>query len=54
MLATAYDQIAQVAQETSEAGVWSDEVAVVTGASKGSIAAAIAGKLLARRRDGRA
>ena len=35
------------------AGVWSDEVAVVTGASKGSIAAAIAGKLLARRRDGR-
>ncbi|HEY5855964.1 MAG TPA: fatty acid synthase subunit beta domain-containing protein [Aldersonia sp.] len=46
VLASAYDQIAQVAEQTSEAGVWSDEVAVVTGASKGSIAAAIAGKLL--------
>ncbi|MBJ8346620.1 type I polyketide synthase [Antrihabitans sp. YC2-6] len=45
ILAAAYGQIADAAvQQTT--GEYADDVAVVTGASKGSIAAAIAGKLL--------
>ncbi|TCJ29406.1 type I polyketide synthase [Nocardioides jejuensis] len=40
------DDIAAVA-ESAPAGVWADEVAVVTGASNGSIAAAVVGDLLA-------
>ncbi|MFI6310460.1 fatty acid synthase subunit beta domain-containing protein [Nocardia fusca] len=46
VLAGHYARIAEAARNTTEAGVWSDEVAVVTGASKGSIAAALAGRLL--------
>ncbi|MGV9637095.1 fatty acid synthase subunit beta domain-containing protein [Nocardia rhamnosiphila] len=46
VLAGHYERIAEAARNTTEAGVWSDEVAVVTGASKGSIAAALAGRLL--------
>jgi fatty acid synthase len=45
-LAKAYRQIAEFAlQETK--GAWADDVAVVTGASKGSIAAAVTAQLLA-------
>lgn len=40
------DELAAQAEETAK-GVWADEVAVVTGASKGSIAAAIVEDLLA-------
>lgn len=52
-LAETYGRIAEVAaagvraEAGDEAPEWADEVAVVTGASKGSIAAAVAGKLLA-------
>ncbi|QBJ95111.1 DUF1729 domain-containing protein [Rhodococcus sp. ABRD24] len=46
-LAEVYGRIAQVAvAPIDEAGQWTGEVAVVTGASKGSIAASVAGKLL--------
>jgi len=45
-LAGRYDAIAAQAT-TSATGKWSDDIAVVTGASKGSIAAGIVGKLLA-------
>ncbi|WP_396046766.1 acyltransferase domain-containing protein [Aeromicrobium sp. UC242_57] len=46
VLADRFRQIASDALSTST-GQWSDELAVVTGASKGSIAAGIAGQLLA-------
>ncbi|MGO4203547.1 fatty acid synthase subunit beta domain-containing protein [Rhodococcus sp. TAF43] len=46
-LAEIYGRIAQVAiAPIDEAGQWSGEIAVVTGASKGSIASSVAGKLL--------
>ncbi len=45
-LATRFEQIAADATDTST-GPWADEVAVVTGASPGSIAAAVVGELLA-------
>ncbi|GAB20623.1 fatty-acid synthase I [Gordonia effusa NBRC 100432] len=44
--ARAFGAIAQEAEEPN-AGVWSDDIAVVTGASAGSIAAAVVGALLA-------
>ncbi|MGW4632904.1 fatty acid synthase subunit beta domain-containing protein [Nocardia sp. NPDC004415] len=47
VLAGVYGQIAEAALDTSEPGLWSGDVAVITGASKGSIAAAVTGKLLA-------
>ncbi|MCX5042880.1 DUF1729 domain-containing protein [Aldersonia sp. NBC_00410] len=47
VLAAAYEQIEQAAKQNTGSGVWSGEIAVVTGASKGSIAAAITGQLLA-------
>ncbi|MFC6013080.1 fatty acid synthase subunit beta domain-containing protein [Nocardia lasii] len=47
VLAGVYAQIAKAALDTSEPGLWSDDLAVITGASKGSIAAAVTGKLLA-------
>ncbi|MEV0948538.1 fatty acid synthase subunit beta domain-containing protein [Rhodococcus sp. NPDC049939] len=47
-LADTYVRIAEAAVATDDAtGEWADEVAVVTGASKGSIAAAVVGELLA-------
>ncbi|MDG3008638.1 DUF1729 domain-containing protein [Rhodococcus sp. D2-41] len=47
-LAERYREIAASARKgDGEAGAWSDEVAVVTGASRGSIAAAVVGELLA-------
>nr|WP_051407159.1 type I polyketide synthase [Nocardia sp. CNY236] len=46
MLAGWYQRIADAAQRTEEPGPWSSEVAVITGASKGSIAAAVTGRLL--------
>ncbi|WP_280263312.1 beta-ketoacyl synthase N-terminal-like domain-containing protein, partial [Nocardia wallacei] len=46
VLAGAYERIAEAALDTEEAGSWSSDVAVITGASKGSIAAAAAGRLL--------
>ncbi|MFR9751675.1 fatty acid synthase subunit beta domain-containing protein [Nocardia sp. 004] len=46
MLAGHYQRIAEAALSVAESGEWSAEVAVITGASKGSIAAAVAGKLL--------
>ncbi|KZM75421.1 type I polyketide synthase [Nocardia terpenica] len=45
VLAGAYERIAAAAT-TAEAGAWSSDIAVITGASKGSIAAAVAGRLL--------
>ncbi|WP_186630080.1 type I polyketide synthase [Rhodococcus sp. BP22] len=45
-LAEFYGRIADIAQSSEDKGEWSDEVAVVTGGSKGSIAASIAAKLL--------
>ncbi|MGW5310253.1 fatty acid synthase subunit beta domain-containing protein [Nocardia thailandica] len=47
VLAGYYGRIAEAARDTSEPGVWSDDTAVITGASKGSIAAAVTGELLA-------
>ena len=44
--ATLYRAIAEAARST-EPGVYADDIAVVTGASKGSIAAAVVGRLLA-------
>ncbi|GGG25249.1 type I polyketide synthase [Rhodococcoides trifolii] len=46
-LAQTYGAIASAAGVADEAGEYAGEVAVVTGASKGSIAAAVTGKLLA-------
>ncbi|MFD6393166.1 fatty acid synthase subunit beta domain-containing protein [Nocardia sp. NPDC060259] len=46
VLAGVYAQIAEAALDTTDGGLWSDDVAVITGASKGSIAAAVTGKLL--------
>ncbi|TSD93362.1 DUF1729 domain-containing protein [Skermania sp. ID1734] len=45
LLASAFSQIAEAAVDSVK-GVWSSEIAVVTGASKGSIAAAVTGRLL--------
>ncbi len=47
VLAGHYERIAAAARDSAEAGQWSADVAVITGASKGSIAAAVAGRLLA-------
>ncbi|MFZ2176499.1 MAG: fatty acid synthase subunit beta domain-containing protein [Rhodococcus sp. (in: high G+C Gram-positive bacteria)] len=47
-LAEKYGRIAEAAVTAAdETAEWADEVAVITGASKGSIAASVAGKLLA-------
>ncbi|QXQ15692.1 DUF1729 domain-containing protein [Skermania piniformis] len=46
VLAAAYGQIADIAAHPEDEGRWADEVAVVTGASVGSIAAAVVGRLL--------
>ncbi|MET7767208.1 fatty acid synthase subunit beta domain-containing protein [Nocardia sp. NPDC005366] len=46
VLAGVYERIAEAAVQTEEPGVWSSDVAVITGASKGSIAAAATGRLL--------
>ncbi|MFD4368075.1 fatty acid synthase subunit beta domain-containing protein [Rhodococcus sp. NPDC058521] len=46
-LADKYTQIADVAISVGDTPQWADEVAVVTGASNGSIAASVAGRLLA-------
>ncbi|WP_280353564.1 type I polyketide synthase [Nocardia otitidiscaviarum] len=46
VLAGLYGRIAAAAVEVTEPGVWSSEIAVITGASKGSIAAAATGRLL--------
>ncbi|MEU6563907.1 fatty acid synthase subunit beta domain-containing protein [Nocardia nova] len=46
VLAGTYQRIAEVAVDTADEGVWSADTAVITGASKGSIAASIAGGLL--------
>ncbi|WP_067473588.1 type I polyketide synthase [Nocardia amamiensis] len=45
-LALRYREIAEDAAHPKDGGEWADDVAVVTGASKDSIAAAITGKLL--------
>ncbi|MGN2641009.1 type I polyketide synthase [Nocardia takedensis] len=45
VLAGVYERIAEAAR-TEEPGLWSSDVAVITGASKGSIAAAVTGRLL--------
>ncbi|WP_436838369.1 fatty acid synthase subunit beta domain-containing protein [Nocardia xishanensis] len=47
VLAGLYERIAEAARAGDEAGLWSDDIAVITGASKGSIAAAATGRLLA-------
>ncbi|GAB2676519.1 type I polyketide synthase [Nocardia goodfellowii] len=46
VLAGVYGRIAEAALNTDDAGLWSDDIAVITGASKGSIAAAVTGRLL--------
>nr|WP_235174758.1 type I polyketide synthase [Tomitella biformata] len=46
-LAAAYGAIAAAPHAQDTAGTWSTDVAIVTGASKGSIAAAVVGDLLA-------
>ncbi|GGK65020.1 polyketide synthase [Nocardia camponoti] len=46
VLANTYAQIAEAALDTSDPGLWSADIAVITGASKGSIAAAVTGELL--------
>ena len=46
VLAETYARIASAAIASEDKGQWSDEVAVVTGGSKGSIAASVAAKLL--------
>ncbi|WP_406236874.1 fatty acid synthase subunit beta domain-containing protein [Nocardia sp. NBC_01009] len=46
VLARLYERIAEAALSTEEAGLWSSDIAVITGASKGSIAASVAGRLL--------
>ncbi|WP_275426201.1 beta-ketoacyl synthase N-terminal-like domain-containing protein, partial [Nocardia arizonensis] len=45
-LADLYDQIAEAAGDTENAGPWAQDVAVVTGAGPGSIAASVIGGLL--------
>lgn len=47
VLAGVYERIADAALSTEEPGQWSADIAVITGASKGSIAAAVTGRLLA-------
>jgi len=48
VLAGLYERIAEAALLTDEApGQWTGDIAVITGASKGSIAAAVTGRLLA-------
>ncbi|MGW4325835.1 fatty acid synthase subunit beta domain-containing protein [Nocardia sp. NPDC004573] len=46
VLAGLYGRIAEAALSTAEPGLWSSDIAVITGASKGSIAAAVTGRLL--------
>ncbi|WP_040775281.1 type I polyketide synthase [Nocardia pneumoniae] len=46
VLARLYERIAEAARSVAEPGVWSSDIAVITGASKGSIAAAVTGRLL--------
>uniref|UniRef100_UPI00247FD2B6 beta-ketoacyl synthase N-terminal-like domain-containing protein n=1 Tax=Nocardia miyunensis TaxID=282684 RepID=UPI00247FD2B6 len=46
VLAAQYERIAEAALNVAEPGAWSSDVAVITGASKGSIAAATAARLL--------
>ncbi len=46
VLAGLYERIAEAARGGEEPGLWSDDIAVITGASKGSIAAAATGRLL--------
>ncbi len=46
VLAGVYAQIAEAALSTDDRGIWSADIAVITGASKGSIAAAVTGRLL--------
>ncbi|WP_227998975.1 type I polyketide synthase [Nocardia australiensis] len=46
VLARLYERIAEAALDTEEPGVWSEDIAVITGASKGSIAASVTGRLL--------
>ncbi|BDT94766.1 putative fatty acid synthase Fas [Nocardia sputorum] len=46
VLAGLYERIAEAALSTEEPGLWSSDIAVITGASKGSIAAAVTGRLL--------
>lgn len=47
VLAGVYGAIAEAAVTATEPGIWSSDIAVITGASKGSIAAAATGRLLA-------
>ncbi|WP_024802805.1 type I polyketide synthase [Nocardia sp. BMG51109] len=47
VLAGAYRAIAEAALDAEQVGAWTSDIAVITGASKGSIAAASAGRLLA-------
>ncbi|MFF0635961.1 fatty acid synthase subunit beta domain-containing protein [Nocardia sp. NPDC004151] len=47
VLAGVYGAIAEAALSSDEPGIWSSDIAVITGASKGSIAAAATGRLLA-------
>ncbi|RMB75268.1 DUF1729 domain-containing protein [Rhodococcus sp. SBT000017] len=47
VLAETFGRIADIAVASEDKGQWADEVAVVTGGSKGSIAAAVTAKLLA-------
>ncbi|MGQ4619564.1 fatty acid synthase subunit beta domain-containing protein [Nocardia sp. R7R-8] len=46
VLAGRYERIAEAALSTAEPGLWSSDIAVITGASKGSIAAAATARLL--------
>ncbi|MEU2039659.1 fatty acid synthase subunit beta domain-containing protein [Nocardia niwae] len=46
VLAGLYERIAEAALSTEEPGLWCSDIAVITGASKGSIAAAATGRLL--------
>ncbi|WP_280296975.1 type I polyketide synthase [Nocardia abscessus] len=46
VLAGLYERIAEAALSVEEPGLWSSDIAVITGASKGSIAAAATGILL--------
>ncbi len=46
VLAGVYGSIAEAALSAAEPGAWSSDIAVITGASKGSIAAAATGRLL--------
>ncbi|WP_378738234.1 fatty acid synthase subunit beta domain-containing protein [Nocardia brasiliensis] len=46
VLAGVYERIATAALSTEDRGIWSADIAVITGASKGSIAAAVTGRLL--------